>query len=93
MIDKERNKKSQYRNISTWTEGVYLENLRKMGGEKRLKVAFQLYEMAVNLSKQNIIESNPAITGKELKKKLFERFGYDTGRFASKDCFLYVITL
>ena len=93
MIDKERNKNFQYRNISTWTEGVYLENLRKMGGEKRLKVAFQLYEMAVNLSKQNIIESNPAITGKELKKKLFERFGYDTGRFASKDCFLYVITL
>ena len=93
MIDKERNKKSQYRNISTWTEGVYLENLRKMGGEKRLKVAFQLYEMAVNLSKQNIIESKPSITGKELKKKLFERFGYDTGRFASKDCFLYVITL
>ena len=93
MIDKERNKKSQYRNISTWTEGVYIENLRKMGGEKRLKIAFQLYEMAVNLSKQNIIESNPSITGKELKKKLFERFGYDTGRFASKDCFLYVITL
>lgn len=86
MIDKERNKKSQYRNISTWTEGVYIENLRKMGGEKRLKVAFQLYEMAVNLSKQNIIESNPAITGKELKKKLFERFGYDTGRFAGKGC-------
>jgi len=77
---------SQYRNISTWTEGVYLENLRKMGGEKRLKVAFQLYEMAVNLSKQNIIESNPSITGKELKKKLFERFGYDTGRFAGKGC-------
>jgi len=51
------------------------------------------YEMAVNLSKQNIIESSPSITGKELKKKLFERFGYDTGRFASKDCFLYVITL
>jgi len=47
MIDKERNKKSQYRNISTWTEGVYLENLRKMGGEKRLKVAFQLYSITL----------------------------------------------
>ena len=69
MIDKEHDENFQYRNISTWTEGVYLENLRKMGGEKRLKVAFQLYEMAVNLSKQNIIESNPSITGKELKKK------------------------
>lgn len=56
-------------------------------GEKRLKIAFQLYEMAINLSKQNIIESNPGITGKELKKKLFERFGYNTGRIASKDCF------
>ncbi len=60
---------SQYRNTCLWTEVVYIENLRKMGGEKRLKVAFQLYEMAVNLSKQNIIESNPSITGKELKKK------------------------
>ena len=86
MIDKERNKNFQYRSISPWTEAVYIENLRKMGGEKRLKVAFRLYEMAVNLSKQNIIESNPAITGKELKKKLFERFGYDTGRFAGKGC-------
>jgi len=86
MIDKKRNKNFQYRNISTWTEGVYLENLRKMGGEKRLKIAFQLYEMAVNLSKQNIIGSNPTITEKELKQKLFERFGYDTGRFAGKGC-------
>ena len=47
MIDKERNKNFQYRNISTWTEGVYLENLRKMGGEKRLKVAFQLYSITL----------------------------------------------
>ncbi len=86
MIDKVCNKNFQYRNISTWTEGVYLENLRKMGGEKRLKVAFQLYEMAVNLSKQNIIELNPTTTEKELKQKLFERFGYDTGRFAGKGC-------
>ena len=68
--------------------------LAKGGKERGSLVAAMLrYEMAVNLSKQNIIESNPAIIGKELKKKLFERFGYDTGRFASKDCFLYVITL
>jgi hypothetical protein len=46
MIDKERNKKSQYRNISPWTEAVYIENLRKMGGEKRLKIAVQLYEIS-----------------------------------------------
>ena len=86
MIYEAHNNISQYRNTCPWTEGVYIENLRKMGGEKRLKVAFQLYEMAVNLSKQNIIESNPGITEKELKQKLFERFGYDTGRFTSKGC-------
>lgn len=75
---------SRYRNVSTWTEEVYLENLRKMGGEKRLKVAFQLYEMAINLCRQNIIKSNPRITETELKQKIFERFGYDTRRFAGK---------
>lgn len=84
MTDKERDKISQYRNINTWTEGVYLENLRKMGGEKRLKVAFQLYEMAVNLCRQNIIKSNPRITETELKQRIFERFGYDTRRFVGK---------
>ncbi|HHT9106747.1 MAG TPA: hypothetical protein ACFYD7_12880 [Candidatus Wujingus californicus] len=75
---------SRYRNVSTWTEEVYLENLRKMGGEKKLKVAFQLYEMAINLCRQNIIKSNPRITETELKQKIFERFGYDTRRFAYK---------
>ena len=77
---------SQYKNTCPWTEAVYIENLRSMGGEKRLNIAFQLYEMAINLSKQNIMESNPGITEKELKKKLFKRFGYDTGRFAGKGC-------
>ena len=42
MIDKERNKKSPYRNISPWTEAVYIENLRKMGGEKRLNIPYMI---------------------------------------------------
>jgi len=52
-----------------------------------VRVVDKINELNIlNLSKQNIIESNPGITGKELKKKLFERFGYDTGRFAGKGC-------
>jgi hypothetical protein len=31
---------SQYRNVSTWMEGIYIENLRKMDGEKSLRLLF-----------------------------------------------------
>ena len=66
------------------TEPVYIEILRKMGGEKRLRVALELYEIALNLARQNILEKYPDITEEELKRKIFERFGYDTGRLAGK---------
>ncbi len=72
---------SLYRDFSPRTEVVYIELLRSMGGEKRLKVAFELYDMAVNLCKHSIIEKNPKITEVELKKEILERFNYDSGRF------------
>jgi len=75
---------SQYRKICPETEPVYLEILRRMGGEKRLRTAFELYEIALNLSRQSVLEQNPNITEKELKKKLFKRFGYDPRRFIDK---------
>ena len=66
------------------TESVHLEILRKMKGERKLKTAFELYEIALNLCKQNILEQNPGITDRELKKMVFKRFGYDTGRSPGK---------
>jgi|GEM_PF-1428359 len=75
---------SQYRKICPQTEPVYLEILRSMDGEKRLKTAFKLYEIALNLSRQNVLEQNPNITEKELKKILFKRFGYGPRRSTNK---------
>ena len=75
---------SVYQASCPQTEPVYIEILRKMGGEKRLRVALELYEIALNLARQNILEKYPDITEEELKRKIFERFGYDTGRLAGK---------
>ena len=75
---------SSYQKNRLQTETVYLDILRKMKGEKKLKTAFELYEIALNLCKQNILEQNPGITDKELKKMVFKRFGYDTGRSSGK---------
>ena len=72
------NKIRRYRDSNLYTERFYIENLRRMGGEKRLKVAFGLYEMALNLCKSSIIEGDPGISDFELKKKVLERFGYDS---------------
>lgn len=75
---------SEYLKKCPQTEPVYIEVLKRMDGEERLKTAFELYEIALNLCKQNILEQDPNITEKELKKILFKRFGYGTGRFAHK---------
>jgi hypothetical protein len=77
-------KLSAYRDSCPQTEPVYIDTLRRMGGEKRLRVAFELYEIALNLCRQSITEQNPNIAEEELKQKSFERFGYDTGRRAGK---------
>jgi hypothetical protein len=74
----------KYRDSNSQTEKTYIKNLRKMGGEKRLKVGFSLYEMALNLCKSNIINNNPGISELELRKKLLERFGYDPGRYTDQ---------
>jgi hypothetical protein len=56
-----------------------------MTGEKKLKIAFQLYEMALSLCRQSIREKNPGIQDEELNRILFKRFGYDSGRPADKN--------
>jgi hypothetical protein len=75
---------SAYQKICPQTEIVYLDILRKMTGERKLKIAFQLYEMALSLCRQSIREKNPDIKDKELNRILFKRFGYDPGRPADK---------
>lgn len=79
-----RNHKKNQREY-TDTDHMYFEVLRKMDGEKRLKTSFELYEIALNLCKQNILEQNPNISKEKLKEILFERFGYGPGRFADKN--------
>jgi len=79
------NKLSSYRNPCPRTELVYIAILQRMGGEQRLKTAFGLYEMAHSLSKQNILEQDQNITEEELRRRLRQRFGYDTGRFTDQD--------
>lgn len=75
---------SEYQKICPETEPVYIKVLRKMTGERKLKTAFELYEIALNLCRQNILEQNPSITEAEIKKMLFKRFGYGPGRFTDK---------
>jgi len=83
--EKTENSKLAFRSISEnrkkcpETETVYLEILRRMDGEKKLKISFQLYEIALNLCRQNILEKNPTITYEELKREVFKRFGYGAG--------------
>ncbi|MBS3819953.1 zinc-ribbon domain-containing protein [bacterium] len=62
----------------------YTGILKKMTGEKRLKTAFKLYEIAFNLTRENILENSPHLTEEELKKKILKRFGNDPGRFTGK---------
>lgn len=75
---------SRYRDVCPRTEPKYLEILRKMGGEKRLKIAFELYEMALDLCKHNIKEQFPDISDENLSKKVQERFSYDSARNITK---------
>ena len=75
---------SEYQKKCPQTELVYIKILREMTGEKRLKTAFELYELALNLCRQSILEQNPGISDTDLKKMLFKRFGYGTGRFTDK---------
>lgn len=66
-----------HKKINPRAKTVYIKNLRATSEEKRLKIAFQLYEFAISLCKANILENNPHISDMELKRILFERLGND----------------
>lgn len=58
----------------------YLEILRAVSGEKRLTIAFDLYDMAIDICRAAILESNPNIDSRGLKLELWRRLGYDPAR-------------
>lgn len=51
----------------------YLEILKKMSGEERLRIEFELYELARNIVKASILNKYPNISDEELEVKLRER--------------------
>lgn len=54
-------------------EKIQVEIYRKLGEEGRLRVAFELYELARNTLKQVFIDENPEISETELNKKVADR--------------------
>jgi hypothetical protein len=68
------------------TESFYLHILQSMKGERKLRIAFELYEMALHLARQNILEQEPGISEMMLKERLFRRFGYGPGRPPASCC-------
>lgn len=75
---------NQYTNENPYTEEFYLENLRKMSPEKRLKISFQLRDLSVTLCKDGIKQQNPGLDEKGIEKELFRRLGYDATRYIYK---------
>lgn len=54
-------------------EEMYLERLRKMSGEERMKRTFELCEFAWKLAEAGIRNQFPHISDNELKEKLKQR--------------------
>jgi len=54
-------------------EEMYLQRLRKMSGEERMKQAFELTRFAWKLAEACIRNQFPNISDKELKEKLKQR--------------------
>ena len=63
--------RSNKRNLKV--EKIYLEHLRKMTGEERMKRAFELCKSMWLIAEQSIRNEYPNISEKELKEKLKKR--------------------
>ena len=67
--------------IPEQAEKIQIEIYRKMSGEQKLRIAFELYEIARKIVKQRIKEGNPLLSESELNKKVAERMNAsNTGR-------------
>lgn len=61
-------------------EQFYVQNLRKMSMERKLRTVFELNHMIMEICKAGIINQNPGISEEELKKEFRRRLDYDSGR-------------
>lgn len=52
---------------------LYIELLRKMSGEERLRIAFELFEFAKDIMIEGIKSQNPKITPEEIQKEVVRR--------------------
>ena len=51
----------------------YIEILRKMTGEKRMRIAFELFEMAKDIMIEGIKAQNPDIKAEEIQQEVVRR--------------------
>jgi len=51
----------------------YIEILRKMTGEERVRIAFELFEMAKNIMIEGIKAQNPDFTQEEIQQEVVRR--------------------
>ena len=54
-------------------EKIYLERLRRMSGEERIKIASDLFETAKQIAMAGIRSQNPGIDEEGLKRELERR--------------------
>lgn len=54
-------------------EKIYLERLRKLKGEERVKIASDLFETVKEIAKAGILSQYPGIGKEELKRELKRR--------------------
>jgi len=65
--------------LRTDTERYYIESLRRMKAEKKLKIASQLSEVTRRLTRQGIKRRNPQFSPEEIEKELWKIIRHDTG--------------
>ena len=51
----------------------YVEILRKMTGEQRMRIAFELFEMAKDIMIEGMKAQNPDIKAEEIQKEVVRR--------------------
>lgn len=56
-------------------EAKYLDILRRMSANQRLRIGAELFEMAYRIVRCAIEEENPGISEEDLKAKMRERVG------------------
>ena len=59
-------------------EKKYIEIMRKKSGQERLKIAIELWKLALKLTEAEIREQNPKISSKKLRQELLKRiYGFN----------------